>query len=516
MRRALPPVVVLVAAGCASEPLPACADVALEVCATTAGCGLLEAYRPLVDEPTAQACWNDDPSPVTCAPAFDDGRCEATPTFASPDGSADACRWFTTTCVPEGWQPCDTLPTDRTCPACADDEVPTYVGPTETLEVERARAPAAGDVDGDGATDLVVSTVGGVQVRLAAGATFLLSSGNATTDTELVGAVGDLTGDGIADLVVASRAAQRRDSTERRGAVWVLEGPLLDAPDDLDEAAFARIEGARVGDALGAAVHLVDVDGDDQLDLVVWAADAADAEADGGRVDVHLGPVAEGDADPSAATARLAGADDWGEAVAVADLDDDGAPELLVGARVRGVVAFEGALAGDLVEGDGVRLDASLPGEEVPPIRGLAVGDLDDDGDADLVASVPDRSVAGFRRGELLVAAGPVAVAAAPIGVVALAGRCDSDDAGIALAVADVDGDGPADVIVGHAWRAGSTAGVTVVPGARAVAGGVLGGSRLGGGGADGGVLVADVDDDGAPEVWVADPTFGELRRFDL
>lgn len=514
------PVVVpltLLLAACATEALVPCADLPIEVCASTAGCTLFEAFDVAVDAPTGFTCWTADLGPVSCGAVFDDTRCEPVATFAMPPGGGD-CRWFPSSCVPERWEACETLPTTSTCPFCVEGELPPLQAP-EVVHLGAARSPVSGDVDGDGELDLLWGDDEGVALLLGpvrdGTAPLRFATGDRDTDAELVAAVGDVTGDGVADLVLASASAERATATERRGAVWVLEGPIAAAPDDLDDAAWARMEGARVGDELGAAVHLDDVDGDGALDLLVWASDASDFARDGGRVDLHLGPLPAGAINSEAASARLSGAGDWGQAVVVADLDEDGVAELLVGTTGRSVVVFPSPVEGELVEADGVRLDARILGGTSPAARALGVGDLTGDGVVDLAFGVPEASLTGRARGEIVVSFGPIAVVPGTLSEdLVVDGACDGDQTGTVLALGDLDGDGALDLLAGNNARGGGAlAGARFAGPLQAGALTLKGAAeRLGVGGWSGGALVADLDADGGDDLVVADPEGGELR----
>ena len=131
---------------------------------------------------------------------------------------------------------------------------------------------SAGDLNGDGATDLVLSSPGSDEVWVVSGPWFPTSADiAAAADVQIAGSlssdvttvVGDLNGDGLDDLVVGDPQA------DVGGIAWVFYGPLLYST-TLDEA-DARILGAADLQGLGAALWLDDLDGDANLDLILGA-----------------------------------------------------------------------------------------------------------------------------------------------------------------------------------------------------------------------------------------------------
>ena len=277
----------------------------------------------------------------------------------------------------------------------------------------------AGDVDGDGAEDFVIGALGETTGGSVAGAAYLVL-GPVTADQTLdqaaarftggsgdrVGAVvrgaGDLDGDGLSDLAVT---ADRADlGAANGGVVYVLSGPVSgDAVlADVGTALYGPASSEDAGTGLAPAG---DVDGDGLDDLLVGAPGRPDAGFVGaGTAYVVHGPVS-GDGALADETVQLRGAADgsrFGASIEPAgDLDGDGGVDLIIGAPesdtayvfygphtgVRPASSADRTLVGDA----GGSAGASV----------LGPGDLDGDGYGDLLVGSP-----GLQGGTAWIVAG--------------------------------------------------------------------------------------------------------------
>lgn len=164
------------------------------------------------------------------------------------------------------------------------------------------RALAAGDIDGDGFTDILASAYAsrcGSHKEEASGEAFVLFGGHGglpdTLDLaveqpvvlkgrarwDLFGLpvdVSDLNGDGAGDIIVAAQFADGPGGSRRRcGEVYVYWGSLrsvLVTKGGSAELADVTIVGERALDCLGAALIAADLTADPSLDLVLGAPDA--------------------------------------------------------------------------------------------------------------------------------------------------------------------------------------------------------------------------------------------------
>ncbi len=265
----------------------------------------------------------------------------------------------------------------------------------------------AGDLDGDGLDDVVVGASSFIGTYGETGAVYVtLSAQGKVTDlgdaaariegsegTSQLGGVlatsGDLDGDGLDDLAIGA------PSQDELGATFVALGPAVGAErvSELDQS-LTSLRGAR---SFGGEVALVnDADADGLSELLVTSVLGAQrvvelyVGGDGGAQTTNgpwaswLGTIPE---------SEFSEGDEFGDEVAVGDLDGDGLADLMVSAPSDGTLA-EGAgavyLFTDLEAGDHAPSEAdtvlfgSLRGAALG--RSLASGgDVDGDGLDDLL-----------------------------------------------------------------------------------------------------------------------------------
>ena len=325
------------------------------------------------------------------------------------------------------------LQNSGTCeePGFSNDPVPWPVG--DPIATSGYNAPTFGDVDGDGDLDAIVGVLGGAYNPITTAADNLYLFEQTDSGWELVArrlieqidvgaesvpAVGDLDADGDVDVLLANKIDPEQ---QRTGRIYRLEN--VGAP---GRPAF-RMAGA-LEDVVGDfhyAPTLVDIDADSDLDLVVgtWNEGVLLFRNDGTAreprftrveeplVDLtrgsHASPALadlDGDGDLDMVAGESSGelnlwrndgtreapaftlvsdtllALDLGRrsAPALADLNADGAPDLIVGSESGETVVLWGGGAIDRFARAG---SIRLPGLSAP-----AFADFDGDGDQDLLA----------------------------------------------------------------------------------------------------------------------------------
>ena len=314
------------------------------------------------------------------------------------------------------------------------------------------------DVNGDGRPDIVTgntnSDTAGVLLGQAAGGFGAVSTYPTGYNSKPYGvAVADVNGDGRPDIVTANFDTQ---------AAGVLLGQA--------GGGFAPVsQYAAGGSPFGVAV--ADVNGDGRPDLIT-------ANYNGLSAGVLLGQAGGGFA---AVATYPAGANPY--ALAVADVNGDGRPDIVM---TYAFTDMAGVLLGQAGGGFGAVSTYSTGPNSYP--TGVAVADVNDDGRPDIATTNLGSNTVGVLLGR--VGGGFAAVATYPIG--ANSGPRD-------VAVADVNGDGRADIVTAN--RGNDTAGVLL-----GLATGGFGTVRTfpAGGFFPQAVAVADINGDGRPDIVTA------------
>jgi hypothetical protein len=234
-------------------------------------------------------------------------------------------------------------------PASGDiDEsaLPTIDGSPDD-ELCTGRCLVGDDFDGDGNVDLAIVADGGTTSHLY----FRYGDGTFPTAEVVAGypslvgtsgsfgssstAVGDLDGDGYPELAVGDESSD--EVAPNAGRLWVLRGGTArwSGSGPLDAAAWVTVEGVQTSAGVGSSVvGLGDVDCDGTDDMAVGAPYASGQQPRGGAVGIWLALSGGIHGQSDATSTILGGVSDqgFGEALAHGDVDGDGEGDLIVSA----------------------------------------------------------------------------------------------------------------------------------------------------------------------------------------
>ena len=351
----------------------------------------------------------------------------------------------------------------------------------------------AGDINQDGYDDLIVGAQyydfdDGTGAITDAGASFVIYGplSAASTDAETVAGailggpdesvragvavagVGDINGDGYPDVLTS--AHRYTDTYTRTGAVYLWFGPLTGSLDASQaNAVFTYDDSSLQYDALGKALDGgSDLTGDGAADLLIanqaddFSAPGTTAAAAGGFF-VVAGPTT-GSVDLASADSRVYGESDGdnlgdkGMLVIAGDVNGDGQADVVAGSdsedtagtEAGAAYVFHGPISASV---EATAADAKLTGESASDAAGgwiNGVGDYNDDGYDDFVIGANGDDTSATDGGALYLMFGPVTSGSLSTHDLKISGA-DSSAKVKTGDVGDFDGDGNLDILVGAA-----------------------------------------------------------------
>jgi FG-GAP-like repeat/Secretion system C-terminal sorting domain/FG-GAP repeat len=327
----------------------------------------------------------------------------------------------------------------------------------------------AGDVNGDGYSDVIVGAYTFDNVEINEGVAFVYhGSGSGVSSTAAailepnlvnvqfgvsVACAGDINGDGYSDVIVGAQTYDNVQTDE--GAAYVYFG----SGTGINTVAAAVLESNQANAQMGRGVAGAgDVNGDGYSDVIAGASQYDNAESNEGSAFVYHGSAAGMNTTATAMVEINQANTRMGYSVSSAgDVNADGYIDVIVGAFMYdNGQANEGAafIYHGSATGIGTTAAAIIEGNQADAAMGFTValaGDVNGDGYSDVLVAAPGYSNGQAYEGAAFVYHGSVSGINISAAAVAESNQA-SANMGFVASAGDVNGDGYSDVLVGASF----------------------------------------------------------------
>ncbi|MCE7067362.1 FG-GAP-like repeat-containing protein [Dyadobacter sp. CY326] len=329
----------------------------------------------------------------------------------------------------------------------------------------------AGDLNGDGYSDIIVGASLFSNGQEFEGAAFVFM-GSPTGISQIaadtlesnqanslygksVGSAGDVNGDGFSDVIVGAPAYDA--VVANGGAAFV----YLGSQNGLQKVPHVQLNGQQMSSAFGMSVSSAgDLNADGYSDILVGSPDFSNGQSEEGAVYVYLA-ASQGQGIQSQANHIIEGGQiggDFGRSVACAgDINGDGFSDIIIGEPSRDDAGkfgvgwaqiYFGSVTGNLSAKSLITSDqgAAYLGSSV-----ASAGDVNGDGFSDIIIGAPlyDKSVSETDNGAALIFYGSSASVETNFSAQVISDQADAEMGYSVSDAGDVNGDGYDDVIVG-------------------------------------------------------------------